>query len=91
MSKTLTIALTTYNRPHFLYESIESILNQTFEDFDLIILDNGSTHETSTVISSFNDSRIKFIKNQTNDLEFVNKAFNYTQNEFLMIFHIVCE
>ena len=87
MSKTLTIALTTYNRPNFLQESIKSILNQTFKDFDLVILDNGSTNETTSVIYSFNDSRISCVRNQTNDLEFVNNAFSYTKNDFLMIFH----
>lgn len=87
MSKTLTIALTTYNRPNFLQESIKSILNQTFKDFDLVILDNGSTNETTSVIHSFNDTRISCVKNQTNDLEFVNNAFSYTKNDFLMIFH----
>lgn len=87
MSKTLTIALTTYNRPNFLQESIKSILNQTFKDFDLVILDNGSTNETTSVIHSFNDSRISCVRNQTNDLEFVNNAFSYTKNDFLMIFH----
>ena len=87
MSKTLTIALTTYNRPNFLYESIKSILNQTFKDFDLVILNNGSTNETSSVIDSFSDSRISCVRNHTNNLEFVNKAFDYTDNDFLMIFH----
>ena len=87
MSKTLTIALTTYNRPNFLKESIKSILNQTFNDFDLVILDNGSTNETSSVVQSFNDNRISYVRNQINDLEFVNNAFSYTKNYFLMIFH----
>ncbi len=87
MSKTLTIALTTYNRPNFLKESIKSILNQTFKDFDLVILDNGSSNETSSVIQSFNDTRISYVRNQINDLEFVNNAFSYTKNAFLMIFH----
>lgn len=87
MSKTLTIVLTTYNRPNFLYESINSILNQTFKDFDLVILDNGSTNETRSVIDSFNDTRISCFRNQTNDLVYVNNAFKYTKNDFLMIFH----
>jgi glycosyltransferase involved in cell wall biosynthesis len=87
MGKTLTIALTTYNRPNFLYESIKSILNQTFKDFDLVILDNGSTNETRSVIDSFNDNRISCVRNKTNDLVFVNNAFNYTKNDFFMIFH----
>ena len=60
-------------------------LKITFKDFDLVILDNGSTNETTSVIHSFNDTRISCVKNQTNDLEFVNNAFSYTKNDFLMI------
>lgn len=87
MSKSLTIALTTYNRPNYLSKAIKSVLNQTFKDFDLIILDNGSSQDTRHVVDTFKDSRIKYVRNESNDLKFVNKAFDYVQNDFLMIFH----
>ena len=75
MDKTLTIALQTYNRPNYLSESITSILNQTFKDYELIILDNGSDPDTVSVVKSFQDSRIRYIRNNINDLNFLNKAF----------------
>jgi|TARA_B100001059_G_scaffold98082_1_gene97530 glycosyltransferase involved in cell wall biosynthesis len=87
MGKTLTIALQTYDRPKYLSESITSILNQTFKDYELIILDNGSGPETVSVIKSFHDSRIRYIRNNINDLNFLNKAFELVNNKFLMIFH----
>ena len=87
MKKTLTIALTTFNRHKYLELSISSVLSQTFTDFDLVILDNGSDKRTKNVVDSFNDPRIQYIKNKKNDLEFVNNAFKLTDNEFLMIFH----
>ena len=46
----ITIALLTYNRPHFLKNAIDGILNQTFKDFELLICDNGSDYETYLVI-----------------------------------------
>ena len=87
MDKTLTIALQTYNRPKYLSESITSILNQSFEDYELIILDNGSEPDTVSVVKSFQDCRIRYIRNNINDLNFLNKAFEFVNNKFLMIFH----
>lgn len=87
MDKTLTIALQTYNRPKYLSESISSILNQTFEDYELVILDNGSGPDTASVVKSFEDCRIRYIRNNINDLNFLNKAFEFVNNKFLMIFH----
>jgi glycosyltransferase involved in cell wall biosynthesis len=87
MDKTLTIALQTYNRPKYLSESITSILNQSFEDYELIILDNGSEPDTVSVVKSFHDCRIRYIRNNINDLNFLNKAFEFVNNKFLMIFH----
>ena len=69
MAKTLTIALQTYDRPKYLSESITSILNQTFKDYELIILDNGSGPETVSVIKSFHDSRIRYIRNNNYEEE----------------------
>ena len=71
MSK-LTIVLTTYNRPNFLKLAIDAILIQTFTDFDLVILDNGSDDRTSSVIKLFNDSRITSLKTEKND--FIRKS-----------------
>ncbi|HEC59640.1 hypothetical protein LCGC14_0696660 [marine sediment metagenome] len=60
----LTVALLTYNRAHgFLEEAVNAILNQTFTDFELVILDNGSTDDTPQVILAMDDPRIRYVRN----------------------------
>ena len=61
-----SIILPVYNAEAFLAEAIESILNQSFKDFELIILNDGSTDASKDIILSFDDARIKYIENETN-------------------------
>lgn len=55
-----SIILPTYNRAHLLPLAIRSVLEQTFDDFELIISNGGSTDNTETVIEGFRDPRIKY-------------------------------
>ena len=55
-----------YNGSEFLSEAIESTLNQTYEDFEYLIIDDCSTDDSVSIIESYNDSRIKLIKNKKN-------------------------
>lgn len=55
-----------FNGEKYLKEAIESILNQTFSDFEFLILNDGSTDRTEEIILSFDDQRIRYINNETN-------------------------
>ena len=55
-----------YNGAEFLGEAIESILYQTFIDFEFLIIDDGSKDGSYEIIKSFNDKRIKLLRNSTN-------------------------
>jgi len=57
----VSVVIPTYNYGHFLGEAIQSVLDQTFADFELIIVDDGSTDNTKEVVSSFQDKRVKYI------------------------------
>lgn len=61
----ISVLMSVYNGEKFISESINSILNQTYKDFEFIIVNDGSTDNTLSLINSFNDSRIKVI-NQKN-------------------------
>ncbi len=58
--------MSAYNAEKFLREAIESVLNQTYQQFELIIINDGSTDSTLAIIKSFQDHRIKIIDNEIN-------------------------
>ena len=62
----ISIIMSVYNGSRYLRESIESILNQTYRDFEFIIFDDASTDDSASIIESYNDPRIVFIKNDKN-------------------------
>lgn len=55
-----------YNGEKYLSQAIESILNQTFSDFEFLIINDGSTDKTLHILQSYDDSRIKIITNKNN-------------------------
>lgn len=63
---TVSVIMTAYNSSDFIEDAIGSILNQTNSNLELIVVDDGSVDETANIINSFNDKRIKFIRNETN-------------------------
>lgn len=58
----VSVIIPTYNRGNFIGESISSVLSQTYTDFELIIVDDGSTDNTEYIISTFSDPRLQYIK-----------------------------
>ena len=55
----VSVVMPTYNRAHFIAETVQSVLGQTFADFELIVVDDGSTDNTKEVIGSLKDPRIR--------------------------------
>lgn len=55
-----SIVIPTYNRSHMLGKALESVNRQTYTDWELIVVDDGSTDNTKEVVESYNDSRIKY-------------------------------
>jgi glycosyltransferase involved in cell wall biosynthesis len=62
----LSVIMSAYNSQKFIGEAIKSILRQSYDKFELIIIDDGSEDDTVGVISSFDDRRIKLISNERN-------------------------
>ena len=71
----VSVIIPTFNREHLLKETMEYILNQTFKDFELIIVDNYSSDNTENAVKSYNDKRIRYFKNQNNGVIAVNRNF----------------
>lgn len=57
----------TYNRADFLVKTIQSVLTQQFEQFELLVVDDGSTDHTATIMQSFQDRRIVYFKKENGE------------------------
>ncbi len=82
----ITIALPVYNGERFLGEAIESILSQTFTDFQLLLSDNCSTDRTCEICRAYadKDKRVRYIRQPTNvgAAENYNRAFKGARSEY---------
>ncbi len=88
MHPLLSVLMTSYNRQNFIAEAIESVLASTYKNFELLIVDDGSTDETVNIARSYaaKDHRIKVYVNEKNlgDYRNRNKAASYAKGEFIM-------
>ena len=62
----VSVIMSTFNREQMIMETIDSVLNQTFEDFEFIIINDASTDSTQSIIEKYNDSRIHLYSNKQN-------------------------
>lgn len=58
----ISVITTTYNCALFINEAVKSILNQTYTNFEYLIIDDGSTDDTDGIVNSYNDERIRYYK-----------------------------
>lgn len=65
-SPTISVVMPIYNAQQDLHQAIESILNQSFTDFELLIIDDGSTDQSVQIVRSFSDPRIRLISQPAN-------------------------
>lgn len=86
----ISVILTSFNHEKFIREAIDSVLNQTFTDFELIIWDDASTDGSWEVINSYSDSRIMAFRNQVTKrgIYGINKAIQeVATGEYIAIHH----
>jgi glycosyltransferase involved in cell wall biosynthesis len=63
MNPKYTVIIPTKNRAYILWRAIQSVINQSYSDWELLVVDGGSTDGTNKLVNGFNDSRIKLIIN----------------------------
>jgi len=85
MNNLVSIVIPAYNAEPFIKDTIKSVLNQTYDNWELIVVNDGSIDKTLEIIKSFNDIRIKII-NQTNSGVSVarNNGMNISMGDFIV-------
>ncbi|MBR1605192.1 MAG: glycosyltransferase [Alphaproteobacteria bacterium] len=81
----VSVLMPVYNtKEEYLREAIESILNQTFRDFEFLIIDDGSTNNAKEVIWSYRDRRIKYFEQENRGLIYtLNKGLELCKGEYI--------
>src|SRR5688572_30003299 len=86
MNPKVSILIPTYNYAHYIGEAIESALNQTYTNFELIIIDDQSNDNTDEVVTRYlTDPRVKYYKNKVNlglAANF-NEALKFAKGEYI--------
>lgn len=81
----VTIVLPTYNRARLLPYAIHSVIDQTYDHWELIVVDDNSSDATGDVVATFSDPRIRYLRNETNHKlpRSLNRGFTQSQGDFL--------
>ena len=81
----LTVLMSVFNADRYLQSAIDSILNQTFSDFEFLIINDGSTDNTSKILASYYDTRIRIVDNEHNIglTKSLNKGLEISRGEYI--------
>lgn len=81
----ISVIMSTYNEEKYIETSLKSLLNQTFKEFEIIIVDDASTDNTKQLIQNLQDERIRLICNEENQglTKNLNKALKYVTGKYI--------
>lgn len=79
----ISIVMPMYNSALYLKECIDSILNQSLQAFELIVVDDGSTDESLSILKSYSDPRIHIMENKHDYIDSFNKGLNAATGKYI--------
>jgi glycosyltransferase involved in cell wall biosynthesis len=79
----ISVIIPIYNAELFLNETIDSVLSQTFSDFELLALDDGSIDNSAEIIKSYNDPRIRYVECTHDFIGTLNKGLSLSQGKYI--------
>jgi len=84
MPPMISVLMPVFNGERYLREAIDSVLNQTFKDFEFIIIDDGSTDSSAVIINNYKDERICFVQQDNAGIsESLNKGINLAKGKYI--------
>ncbi len=88
MTPYVSVIVPTYQRARLLAETVEALLGQTETEMEIIVADDGSTDETPSVVASFRDSRLRYLRSEHVGMPRIwNAAFGVARGEYVMTCH----
>jgi glycosyltransferase involved in cell wall biosynthesis len=83
---TISVIIPLYNHENYIKDAIDSVVNQTFEDFELIIINDGSTDKSENVVKEIHDHRIKYYFQENQGASnTINKGIKFAKGEYISI------
>lgn len=79
----VSIVLPMYNAAEYIKECVDSILMQTYSDFELLIIDDGSTDDSVEILEKYDDQRIRLIKNEHNFIASLNLGLKESRGKYI--------
>jgi glycosyltransferase involved in cell wall biosynthesis len=81
----VTVLMAVYNGSRFLHDAINSILCQSYRDFEFLIVDDASEDDTASIIDSYQDERIKVLRNQSNIglTRSLNRGIDFAKGDYI--------
>ena len=83
----ISVCIPVFNGEEYILDCINSVLEQNFTNYELLIVDNCSTDGTSNIVNNINDERIRYIKNEENigSIRNFNKCIKEAQGEYFLL------
>lgn len=79
----VSVCMSMYNASKYLRECIDSVLAQTFTDFEFLIVDDGSTDDSVEIVQSYHDSRIRLIENKHDYIGSLNILLDEARGKYI--------
>lgn len=81
----VSVIIPTYNRARLVTKAIQSVLDQTYQDFEIIVVDDGSTDNTKEVVGSFKEPRIKYVYQDNSGICIArNNGINVSKGDYVL-------
>src|SRR4030043_1054439 len=79
----VSVIITTYNLAHYICETIDSVLAQTYTDYEILVIDDGSTDNTQEVLSKYNGKIRYFYKENEGECATLNKGIELSRGKYI--------
>lgn len=86
MSAKVSVVIPAYNHERFIEQTVDSVLNQSHQNLELIVIDDGSTDATGQIVQSFSDKRLKYVYQENQDAyNALNNGLDLAKGDFVAI------